>query len=85
MTDTNITVGKIDAAIILPGELINCELYFVSLFDISAYLDVLQLHRSLNTKILNQGFLRIVSSYISKHFSEEINTLLKNILSVVYI
>ena len=36
MTDTNITVGKIDAAIILPGELINSELYFVSLFDISA-------------------------------------------------
>ena len=36
MADTNITVGKIDAAIILPGELINSELYFVSLFDISA-------------------------------------------------
>ena len=36
MADTNITVGKIDAAIILPGELINSEFYFVSLFDISA-------------------------------------------------
>jgi hypothetical protein len=36
MADTNITVGKTDAAIILPGELINSELYFVSLFDISA-------------------------------------------------
>jgi hypothetical protein len=36
MADTNITVGKIDAAIILPDELINSEFYFVSLFDISA-------------------------------------------------
>ena len=36
MADTNINVGKIDAAIILPGELINSEFYFVSLFDISA-------------------------------------------------
>jgi hypothetical protein len=36
MADTNITVGKIDAAIILPVELINSEFYFVSLFDISA-------------------------------------------------
>ena len=36
MADTNITFEKIDAAIILPGELINSEFYFVSLFDISA-------------------------------------------------
>jgi len=36
IADTNITVGKIDAAIILPVELINSEFYFVSLFDISA-------------------------------------------------
>ena len=36
MADTNITVGKVDAAIILPVELINSEFYFISLFDISA-------------------------------------------------
>ena len=36
MADTNITVAKVDAAIILPVELINSEFYFISLFDISA-------------------------------------------------
>ena len=35
MVDTNITVGKIDAAIILPVELINSESCFINLLNMS--------------------------------------------------
>ena len=44
------------------------------------YLDFLQRHRILRTKLLNQAFLNnrlILSSYLSKGCSEDINTLLE--------
>jgi len=53
MADTNITVGKVDAAIILPVELINSEFYFISLFDIAASFTVALWIMALNATFNN--------------------------------
>ena len=50
----------------------------------SLYSEFLQLHRILNAKLLNQGFLknRLILSF--KMLLEDINTSLKIILSAIY-
>ena len=53
MADTNITIGKVDAAIILPVELINSEFYFISLFDIAASFTVALWIMALNATFNN--------------------------------